>query len=253
MRLAAPVLGHYMRSMNDYGDVIRHTISKCREQNQVELAKALIISLVKLFQDLLTTSDTNAIDKSSQDYTHLKELARRFALTFGLEQIRIRDAIACMHKDGIDFALQDWPEIDATTNQPLTNQPPPNLNFLEILLEFSSKLMRQDRNVVMSYLKSRVEIGPNPSQIWSQQNQHFVPLMTYKNSLLQGVDDHSHRKRGKTTAAEDEELSMPPTPFRQEQQEPEIGSGDASNLTNNFQLTTPAAQSTALNVLEMRE
>ena len=48
MRLAAPVLGHYMRSMNDYGDVIRHTISKCREQNQVELAKALIISLVKV-------------------------------------------------------------------------------------------------------------------------------------------------------------------------------------------------------------
>ena len=135
-----------------------------------------------------------------------------------------------MHKDGIDFALQDWPEIDATTDQPLTNQPPPNLNFLEILLEFSSKLMRQDRNVVMNYLKSRVEIGPNPSQIWSQQNQHFVPLMTYKNSLLQGVDDHSHRKRGKTTAAEDEELSMPPTPFRQEQQEAEIGSGDASNL-----------------------
>ena len=48
MRFAAPILGHYMRSQNDYGDVIKHTISKCREQNQIELSKALIISLVKV-------------------------------------------------------------------------------------------------------------------------------------------------------------------------------------------------------------
>ena len=169
----------------------------------------------------MNESNNKPIDKSSQDYTHLKELARRFSLTFGLEQIRIRDAIASMHKDGIDFALQDLPELDKQTNEPLTQIPPKNLAFLDILLEFSSKLMRQDRNVVMNYLKSRVEIGNNPSNIWSQQDQKYVPLMTYKNSLLQGVDDNhgGGRKRGKPTAEEQEELSMPPTPFRPEREE----------------------------------
>merc|ERR1711970_553885 len=156
-----------------------------------------------------------------------------------------------MHKDGIDFALQDWPEYDKQTNQPLTQIAPRNLAFLDILLEFSSKLMRQDRNVVMNYLKSRVEIGNNPSNIWSQQDQKYVPLMTYKNSLMHGVDDNhggggGGRKRGKPTAEEQEELSMPPTPFRPEQET----NGD---LTNNFQLTNPEAESTALNALEMRE
>ena len=127
-----------------------------------------------------------------------------------------------MHKDGIDFALQDW--------DPTSNKAPKNVVFLDIMTEFSSKLMRQDRTVVMNYLKTKVEAFQN---VWNMQDQQFVPLMTYKNSLMQGVDDGTGRRgKNRMTREEEEELSMPPTPFRQNNE-------DASNLLEWSKIENP--------------
>lgn len=43
------------------------------------------------------------LDQGSTAYTHMKELARRFALTFGLDQVKTRDAVADLHKYGKVF------------------------------------------------------------------------------------------------------------------------------------------------------
>lgn len=37
-------------------------------------------------------------DRSSPAFSGIKELARRFALTFGLDQLKTREAIAMLHK-----------------------------------------------------------------------------------------------------------------------------------------------------------
>jgi cohesin complex subunit SA-1/2 len=37
-------------------------------------------------------------DRSSSTFSGIKELARRFALTFGLDQLKTREAIAMLHK-----------------------------------------------------------------------------------------------------------------------------------------------------------
>ena len=42
--------------------------------------------------------------------------------------------------------------------------PPPNLPFLEILTEFSNKLLKQDKKVVLGYLDKRIE-GAVPSRL----------------------------------------------------------------------------------------
>lgn len=39
-----------------------------------------------------------SVDRSSSAFCGIKELARRFSLTFGLDQLKTREAIAMLHK-----------------------------------------------------------------------------------------------------------------------------------------------------------
>ena len=54
-----------------------------------------------------------------------------------------REAITALHRAGVLFAITppDGIEQDPTG-------PPPNLSFLEILSEFTNKLLKQDKRVV---------------------------------------------------------------------------------------------------------
>lgn len=38
------------------------------------------------------------VDRSSSSFCGIKELARRFSLTFGLDQLKTREAVAMLHK-----------------------------------------------------------------------------------------------------------------------------------------------------------
>ncbi len=38
------------------------------------------------------------VDRGSEAFMAIKELARRFSLSFGLDQLKNRDAVAAMHK-----------------------------------------------------------------------------------------------------------------------------------------------------------
>uniref|UniRef100_A0A8B9MLF1 Stromal antigen 1 n=1 Tax=Accipiter nisus TaxID=211598 RepID=A0A8B9MLF1_9AVES len=122
---------------NDYGDIIKETLSKTRQIDKIQCAKTLILSLQQLFNELVQEQGPN-LDRTSAHVSGIKELARRFALTFGLDQIKTREAVATLHKDGIEFAFK-------YQNQKGQDYPPPNLAFLEVLSEFSSKLLRQDK------------------------------------------------------------------------------------------------------------
>uniref|UniRef100_A0A8B9MLQ1 Stromal antigen 1 n=1 Tax=Accipiter nisus TaxID=211598 RepID=A0A8B9MLQ1_9AVES len=137
MHAAADIFKHYMKYYNDYGDIIKETLSKTRQIDKIQCAKTLILSLQQLFNELVQEQGPN-LDRTSAHVSGIKELARRFALTFGLDQIKTREAVATLHKDGIEFAFK-------YQNQKGQDYPPPNLAFLEVLSEFSSKLLRQDK------------------------------------------------------------------------------------------------------------
>lgn len=122
-------------------------------------------------------------DRSSSTFCGIKELARRFSLTFGLDQLKTREAIAMLHKyaaseplwllsdtcfpvvKGWTWGISLWSVLDHYFTLSLTcrdgiefafkepnpqgdGYPPVNLAFLDILSEFSSKLMRQDKRTV---------------------------------------------------------------------------------------------------------
>ena len=74
----------------------------------------------------------------------------RFALSFGLDALKNREAVAQLHREGILVAVNPMENNDDPSG------PPPNLPFLEILTEFTNKLLKQDKKVVLRYLDQRI-------------------------------------------------------------------------------------------------
>ncbi|XP_056141356.1 cohesin subunit SA-2-like [Lampris incognitus] len=176
MNTGADIFKQYMRHYNDYGDIIKETMSKTRQIDKIQCAKTLILSLQQLFNEMLSDLGCN-FDRSSSAFCGIKELARRFSLTFGLDQLKTREAIAMLHKDGIEFAFKE-PSPQGEGNPPL------NLAFLDILSEFSSKLLRQDKKTVHLYLERFMTF-----QMSLQREDCWLPLISYRNSLQAGGDD----------------------------------------------------------------
>uniref|UniRef100_A0AAR2KQQ9 Cohesin subunit SA n=1 Tax=Pygocentrus nattereri TaxID=42514 RepID=A0AAR2KQQ9_PYGNA len=176
MSTGADIFKQYMRYYNDYGDIIKETMSKTRQIDKIQCAKTLILSLQQLFNEMLSEMGCN-FDRSTSSFCGIKELARRFSLTFGLDQLKTREAIAMLHKDGIEFAFKE-PSPQGEGGPPL------NLAFLDILSEFSSKLLRQDRKTVHLYLERFMTF-----QMSLQREDCWLPLISYRNSLQAGADD----------------------------------------------------------------
>ncbi|KAL2095190.1 hypothetical protein ACEWY4_009909 [Coilia grayii] len=176
MSTGADIFKQYMRYYNDYGDIIKETMSRTRQIDKIQCAKTLILSLQQLFNEMLSELGFN-FDRSSAAFCGIKELARRFSLTFGLDQLKTREAIAMLHKDGIEFAFKE-PSPQGEGNPPL------NMAFLDILSEFSSKLLRQDKKTVHLYLERFMTF-----QMALQREDCWLPLISYRSSLQAGADD----------------------------------------------------------------
>uniref|UniRef100_A0A8C3RZX0 Cohesin subunit SA n=1 Tax=Chelydra serpentina TaxID=8475 RepID=A0A8C3RZX0_CHESE len=129
-----------LSTYNDFGDIIKETLSRTRHNNKIQSAKTLILCLQQLFQKHTEThGSTNSMDSS---FTNIKELARRFSLTFGWDQVKSRESVAMIHKyvEGIEFAFQGAAGVEGKCL-------PPNLSFLLIISEFSNKLLKPDKRL----------------------------------------------------------------------------------------------------------
>ncbi|XP_051881492.1 cohesin subunit SA-2-like isoform X2 [Pristis pectinata] len=176
MEIAADIFKQYIKYYIDYGDIIKETLSRTRQIDKIQCAKTLIQSLKQLFSELLQAQGSN-VTRWSQPFTSIKDLARRFSLTFGLDQLKTREAMAMLHKNGIEFAFRDF-------NTKGKNQPPPNLAFLDILSEFSPKLLRTDKRTVFNYLERFIT-----DQMAVESGDEWLPLASYRRSLLDTRDD----------------------------------------------------------------
>ncbi|XP_044583822.1 cohesin subunit SA-2 isoform X2 [Cotesia glomerata] len=197
---AADVFKHYVKYYNDYGDIIKTTLGKARDINKTTCALTMQLSLNTLFNEILAEKDK--VNKNSEEFTAIKELAKRFALSFGLDAIKNREAITALHRAGVFFAITppDGVELDPTG-------PPPNLPYLEILAEFTNKLLKQDKRLVLNFLDKRL-----PAGMPSSRGEDWQPLLLYRNSLLHGETDQvpvtskrAYTRRKKDQLAEEEE------------------------------------------------
>ncbi|KAM3934220.1 cohesin subunit SA-2-like [Leptodactylus fuscus] len=176
MSAVAEIYKQYMKTYNDFGDIIKETLSRTRQINRIESAKTLVLCLKQLFLEHREAHDSAT--QSSSSFTNMKELARRFSLTFGMDHVKCRESIAMMHKQGIEFAFKEPATEDSL--------PPPNLPFLMLISEFSSKLLRADKRLVYGYLQRFVS-----EQMMLCKGAGWHPLTVYSNSLLDNPDEES--------------------------------------------------------------
>ncbi|KAJ3587332.1 hypothetical protein NHX12_010930 [Muraenolepis orangiensis] len=167
---ATNVFKHYYTYYKDFGDIIKMTLSKSRQISPVQSAKTL-------FSELVSTGGTR------QELGGIRDLAKKLAMSFGIDLLRLRMPLVSLHTDGIHFAF--FGPVEASDK-------PPNLAFLEILSEFSFKLLRQDRTQLAAFLK--VEC-PAAALSWP-------PVRMYQRSLDGGS---LARTRGEVAGVNEEE------------------------------------------------
>lgn len=200
---AADIFKHYLRFYNDYGDIIKTTLGKAREINKLNCALTMCITLVNGFKDIQALSGKSRISRNCQEFSDLKELAKRFALSFGLDAVKNREAIASLHRAGIHFALS-YP----TEQYEDPSSAPPCLPFLEILGEFANKLLKQDKKVVLAFLDHRTGGGAIPSS----RSFDWQPLVQYRAALIHGDESggasakKAYSKKKRDEHDEDEEM-----------------------------------------------
>uniref|UniRef100_A0A8B9LQ78 Cohesin subunit SA n=1 Tax=Astyanax mexicanus TaxID=7994 RepID=A0A8B9LQ78_ASTMX len=131
MSMAAEIFKQYMKYYNDFGDIIKETLNRTRQMDKIESARTLVLCLQQLYLRLKQEQDSgNPCSSGVQTYSSIKELARRFSLTFGWDQIKFRESLAMIHRDGIEFVFQGFV-------QESEKHSPPNISYLTILSEFS--------------------------------------------------------------------------------------------------------------------
>ena len=65
------MLKHYVTFYNDYGDIIKSTLSKARENNKTNCAKTMVQALIYKFQELREQSVTS-IDRNGDEFHSIK-------------------------------------------------------------------------------------------------------------------------------------------------------------------------------------
>lgn len=137
VRCASLLFKHFLRFYNDYGDIMKLTLTKTKEINKVQASRAILTALQSVYLELIAEGETWDTLKSSDKFYGLKELVRRLSLSFGLDLVKIRDMIFTIHVDALLFSIQT---------------PQQNLPFIELMTEFSNKVSKSDKRILADYV-----------------------------------------------------------------------------------------------------
>lgn len=183
MDMAAEVFMCYVKHYSDFGDIIKETMCRTRQIDKIESTRTLIVSLQQLFIRLKNEQESGGRPHLGvQTFTSIKELARRFSMTFG-DLFKFRECVVMIHRSGIDFVFQGCDQITDA-------QVPVYLSYLSILSEFSCKLLKPDKKTMLGYLQKHTA-----EHIVDLREESWQPLGHYRTSLLaatEGEDAVSH-------------------------------------------------------------
>ncbi|KAF7235804.1 Cohesin subunit SA-3 [Varanus komodoensis] len=168
---ASDVFKYYSKFYNDYGDIIKETLNRVRQIDRTEWAHTLLLSLQQLLAQLFLEQGPGGVHSAA--FLEIRDLARRFSLLFGLHQLQNRPALVALHKSGIKFAFQE----PASPNSKLGLV---NLPFLELLSEFSPRLLPPDKALLLVYLKKISEAFLSSGH---GEDSHWVSFQAYQRSL----------------------------------------------------------------------
>ncbi|XP_023052990.1 cohesin subunit SA-3 isoform X1 [Piliocolobus tephrosceles] len=219
MDAASDVFKHYNKFYNDYGDIIKETLTRARQIDRSHCSRILLLSLKQLYTELLQDHGPQGLNELPA-FIEMRDLARRFALSFGPQQLQNRDLVVMLHKEGIKFSLSELPPAGSSDQ-------PPNLAFLELLSEFSPRLFHQDKQLLLSYLeKCLQQVSQAPGRPWGPVTTYCHSLSPVENtadnspqvlpsSKRRRVEGPAKHNRADGSSSQEESLklnSIPPTP-----------------------------------------
>ncbi len=127
-------------------------------------------------QDKTMPDDTinqTRLDRNSPEHTALKELAHRFCLSFGPDaSTKSREAIVAIHQEATRY-------VSDTAGGQTGSRAPPNLPFLEVIAEFSARLLPQDKKLVQAELDKHFAKRANKIE-----SNNWLPYYSYRISLM---------------------------------------------------------------------
>ncbi|KAB0389906.1 hypothetical protein E2I00_000368, partial [Balaenoptera physalus] len=97
MDAASDVFKHYNKFYNDYGDIIKETLTRARQIDRSHCSRILLLSLKQLYTELLQEQGPQGLNELPA-FIEMRDLARRFALSFGPQQLQNRDLVVMLHK-----------------------------------------------------------------------------------------------------------------------------------------------------------
>ncbi|XP_006081092.1 cohesin subunit SA-3 [Myotis lucifugus] len=219
MDAASDVFKHYNKFYSDYGDIIKETLTRARQIDRSHCSRILLLSLKQLYTELLQEHGPQGLNELPA-FIEMRDLARRFALSFGPQQLQNRDLVVMLHKEGIKFSLSELPPAGSSGQ-------PPNLAFLELLSEFSPRLFHQDKQLLLSYLEKCLQrVSQAPSHPWGSVTTYCHSLSPventtegspqgYPHSKKRRIEGSSRQHREDISSSQEESLqlnSIPPTP-----------------------------------------
>ncbi|KAF1751846.1 hypothetical protein GCK72_018400 [Caenorhabditis remanei] len=180
---AAELIKRYQSHFQHFGDIFKSLLTKCRDIDFVDMGVMIVEALKGLFMEM----DRSQREEPLCDrFNAMRDLAKRLGPLFGSDYAKNRFAVTSLHKKAIDFAFESFDKKDSM---------PSNIYFLEIAIEFSGKLLAQDKGAVSRYLNkvytNRVGTIEN---VWE-------PYRLYNLSLTSGADDDNMSVRSGVTVA----------------------------------------------------
>ncbi|XP_073778483.1 cohesin subunit SA-3 isoform X2 [Danio rerio] len=135
LQAATDILRYYHRFYKDFGDIIKETLNKSKMINSEDSARTVCLCLQQLYAGL----DLQCCDGELME---IRLLAKKLAMNFSINLRLVRKPLLSLHQDGIRFASQGLEKGEAM-----------NLQFLEILSEFSFKLLQPERKQLLMILR----------------------------------------------------------------------------------------------------
>ncbi|MBZ3884668.1 Cohesin subunit SA-3 [Sciurus carolinensis] len=226
---ASDVFKHYNKFYNDYGDIIKETLTRARQIDRSHCSRILLLSLKQLYTELLQEQGPQGLSELPA-FIEMRDLARRFALSFGPQQLQNRDLVVTLHKEGIKFSLSELPP-------PGSSGEPPNLAFLELLSEFSPRLFHQDKQLLLSYLEKCLQrVSQAPGHLWGPVTTYCHSLSPVENTAETSPQGHPRSKKRRI-----EGLEQVKQPHRED-----VSSSQEESLQLPSLLHTPTLTSTAV-------
>ncbi|XP_029786834.1 cohesin subunit SA-2-like [Suricata suricatta] len=180
MSAAAEVYQFYLKHYHHFGDILKETMTRTRQNDRLRNALSLLLCLQQLFQKHMDTCGLSydPIGFICGPFYSIRLLARRFALTLGFDCAP--EAAHLIHRRGLAYAFSEAPVAEEEEGD---RQRFPNLSFLLLLAEFSCKIPLAERGAALAHFQDSI-----PEGMPRFGDGDMNPLLVYRKSLTKTDD-----------------------------------------------------------------